>query len=105
VGSLVSQPVVKRQGSFWSIISSQRLINNERFIIAQRVKVKTVWLLIQVVISMSEDLHTVTETVKHGSPNPLHSFFCKSLLFVLVVESTKEEGIKTHFSKKTSVGI
>ncbi len=105
VGSLVGQPVVKRQGSFWSIISSQRLINNERFIITQCVKVKTVWLLIQVVISMSEDLHTVTETVKHGSPNPLHSFLRKSLLFVLVVESTKEEGIKTHFSKKTSVSI
>lgn len=56
-----------------------------------------------VVKGVSQYLGGFTKCFPHRSPNPLHWLVCKSFIFILVINSSKEECIKPHFGKETSV--
>ena len=60
---------------------------------------------VHVLQDVCEDLGGVSKRLTERLPDKLHRLVSKPLLLVFIVETTKDEGVKAHVSKESSVRV
>lgn len=100
---LVDNPLVKFLRFFWGVESSQALISNEWIVLIQSVEAKSWWSPVHGVQSWWKDLDTIAKRVVHGPPYKLHFLVSLSILLVLEVKPSKDEGVEAHFCEESLV--
>ena len=57
-----------------------------------------------IIVHVSENVGTFIPIILERTPDHLHSFIVKSNFFVLIVDSSKEEGVEAQLTEKRSGG-
>lgn len=76
----------------------------DRLTMAYSIETKPWRRAVVIVINMRKNVCTWVFVILSRSPNHFHTFFVKSFLFVLIVNSRKEKRLKSHLTKKRSRG-
>ena len=106
---LIFDPVVQDNCAINCVESCELCIYNKLWVkvigIGKHVEVEAKWRAVVVVKCMAKNLGAFSNRLPTWPPNPFHFFVCKPPIFILIIESSKKESIKSHLCEEASVCV